>query len=639
MMNDYWGKRYEELMNRAIHKGDKLNERLDKIYAQELAKITQLITAWHRRYARANNVTLAEARKRLQRKEAEELQWTVAEYIKNGSADNLTGTIKLQLENASINYHITRLQALQTQMIMHINDLYTREEQEIRTTLGEVLQSSYTRSLYEQERIRKKLDTFSTLPRDEVERMLGTAYASDGLNFSERTWKNRDKLIQEVEQVITTGLIRGRNSQRESRELASRIYDELQINDITERMADKWKNASRASKRIIITESSFFANEGVAKSCAELDIDKYQLIATLDTRTSSICQTMDLQVFNFSEKKTGVNYPPFHPHCRTVAAPYDEYKDESETRIARDKNGRNIYIPHDMTYKEWYNKYITEEQDTDLSETEPNSDGSNKPLTKNTEIKQAIKGYEKPIRDTINNAHVSTTKTIWNKYEDKLKVATLRPKKGAYFSPGEGIAINLAKDKAREGKNEKWATFFHENGHQIDFLARIDQDDPAGLYFSATYNHGAFRKSIEADWEVLLARLKQADGVHAVPYWKLDADGKPKKGARKRMNWKRAEAILYDEIVEKFKADGKERRAKDTVSDIITGLTKNKIRIGGYHSNSYWNEDWNNVTYEAFAEFYSASVRGGKELEIIKEYFPKAYITFMDMLEELSKDE
>lgn len=43
------------------------------------------------------------------------------------------------------------------------------------------------------------------------------------------------------------------------------------------------------------------------------------------------------------------------PGCRCTEIPYME--DES-TRFARDSKGKGIEVPSDMTYKEWYNKYV-----------------------------------------------------------------------------------------------------------------------------------------------------------------------------------------------------------------------------------------------------------------------------------------
>lgn len=55
----------------------------------------------------------------------------------------------------------------------------------------------------------------------------------------------------------------------------------------------------------------------------------------------------------------GVNYPPFHVNCRTVAVPHYPTTDTARmTRAARDAEDNPITVPADMKYEEWYETYI-----------------------------------------------------------------------------------------------------------------------------------------------------------------------------------------------------------------------------------------------------------------------------------------
>ena len=80
---------------------------------------------------------------------------------------------------------------------------------------------------------------------------------------------------------------------------------------------------------------------------------KYKIVATLDSRTSKICQQMDGKVFNVSEAKEGVNFPLFHPNCRTTTIPYFE-KDEIDRLYAKAKRvSGSDFIDSDITYDKW----------------------------------------------------------------------------------------------------------------------------------------------------------------------------------------------------------------------------------------------------------------------------------------------
>ena len=48
-----------------------------------------------------------------------------------------------------------------------------------------------------------------------------------------------------------------------------------------------------------------------------------------------------------------------HRSCRgTRIIYYEDEEDENNTRFARDKNGKRIEIPSNMTFNEWKKKYI-----------------------------------------------------------------------------------------------------------------------------------------------------------------------------------------------------------------------------------------------------------------------------------------
>ena len=90
-------------------------------------------------------------------------------------------------------------------------------------------------------------------------------------------------------------------------------------------------------------------------------IEQYQILAILDDRTSDICQEMDGTIVPLNEKEVGINYPPFHPNCRTTTIPYFEPDEIDEKygsigiRLAKDKNDNYYEVSANITYKEWQN--------------------------------------------------------------------------------------------------------------------------------------------------------------------------------------------------------------------------------------------------------------------------------------------
>ena len=113
------------------------------------------------------------------------------------------------------------------------------------------------------------------------------------------------------------------------------------------------------AENLVLTETAFFKSKSTLDGFREMGVKEYQNDATLDNKTSDICQHIDGTHFLVSEYKPGITAPPFHNRCRTVAIPY--FNDEftvNETRAARDKDGDIYSVPGDIKYAEWKNKYV-----------------------------------------------------------------------------------------------------------------------------------------------------------------------------------------------------------------------------------------------------------------------------------------
>ena len=75
---------------------------------------------------------------------------------------------------------------------------------------------------------------------------------------------------------------------------------------------------------------------------------------------------MDGKHFSMSEYNPGVTAPPLHPNCRSVTVPYnvaiEKLIGDSGERAARDEDGNTVYVPGDITYKDWYKQFVEGEK-------------------------------------------------------------------------------------------------------------------------------------------------------------------------------------------------------------------------------------------------------------------------------------
>lgn len=340
--SEYWQKRFELLEQAAHQQGVQCYADIEKQYRQAQKQLEGQIAAWYQRFASNNGITLAEAKRMLNAKELAELKWDVNQYIQYGQENAINGTWVKQLENASARFHISRLEALKLQTQQSIEVMFGNQLDSIDSTMRNVYKSGYYHTAYE---IQKGVGVgwdFSALDDKQISKVINKPWAVDGKNFSERIWGNRQKLVNELNNTLTQNIILGKDPQKA-------------IDEIARKMNTSKTNAGR----LVMTEEAFFSSAAQKDCFDELDVEQFEIVATLDSHTSDICRGMDGKHFPMSEWKVGVTAPPFHVHCRSTTVPYfDDEFDAVGERAARGADGKTYYVPADMTYEQWSKKFV-----------------------------------------------------------------------------------------------------------------------------------------------------------------------------------------------------------------------------------------------------------------------------------------
>ena len=340
MSNNYWTKRFEEEEKQRNISNKAYAKEIEKQYKIAENKIKSDIEKWYIRIADNNQISLADAKKLLTKDELKEFKWTLAEYTQKAKS----GAWKKELENASARVHIQRLEALQLQVKNSIEILKNKENEMLEDYLIKNYKDTYYHSLYEISKGLNLKTSFTTLDRNKINQVIGKPWLSDGKTFSDRIWQDKEQLINTLRTKITQSFITGST------------LDEA-VEDISKFVSDKIKNKEYVARRLLETESAAYASKAQIEAFKSIDVEKYEIVATLDLHTSEICQEMDGKVFNISDQEIGVTVPPFHSHCRTVIAPYF---DDEPTRVSRDENGEYKEVKY-MNYKEWKDQYVKKE--------------------------------------------------------------------------------------------------------------------------------------------------------------------------------------------------------------------------------------------------------------------------------------
>ena len=350
----YWKKRFELLEQSQNQIGLDCFADIEKQYRKAQRRIEAQIRAWYQRFADNNQISLADARRMLTKKELEELKWDVNEYIRYGEENAVNGTWMKQLENASARYHISRLEAIQLQMQQSLEVMFGNQLDSIDSTMRDIYKSGYYHTAFE---IQKGVGIgwdFGTLDEKHISKVINKPWAVDGKNFSERVWSNRQKLVNELNNELTKNIILGQDPQKA-------------IDAISKRM-----NVSKNSAgRLVMTEEAFFSSAAQKDCFDELDVEQFEIVATLDSHTSEICRDMDGKHFPMSQWEVGVTAPPFHVYCRSTTVPYfdDDFDDIGE-RAARGEDGKTYYVPANMTYHQWEKGFVDGDK-SELQEVTP----------------------------------------------------------------------------------------------------------------------------------------------------------------------------------------------------------------------------------------------------------------------------
>lgn len=330
---NYWIKRQEQLFLQSEKSIDEYYAGLKKAFEQAKKEIQFVINDFYAQYAKENRISYTEAQKRLNKAEIGKLR----DYI--NKVNETMGTYNLELSNMSIKARITRYEALQMQIDAILQYLYSIDyEIKGAKSLMHIYEDNYRQMWYNFDVYTGFHHEFAQINPYDVEQLI--AYPFNGQNFSERLWKQKDYLQSKLKEALTTVLVLGQDPAR-----LSKVF------------AKAFQAREYEAYRLLHTETSFVMEQSTLASYKESGVEQYQILATLDNKTSQICRDQDGKIYKVEDATVGTNYPPFHMFCRTTTVP--DYGEKSEgVRMARDSTGKAVEVPADMTYREWEKKYI-----------------------------------------------------------------------------------------------------------------------------------------------------------------------------------------------------------------------------------------------------------------------------------------
>lgn len=239
--------------------------------------------------------------------------------------------LEYNVTNEAMDISIQDKAKLKKQMNELINDVfkgeYESEKDIITSTLNNVAKDSYYSSCF----IYQLGISYTLKPvkQDVLDDIINKKI--NGKIYSSRIWKNKNNVAKTLKKEINDFL----NGKTDVNTISKNIKNRFDVN----------YNVSNRLVRTEIAKVQCQANEVWAN---EHNIKKQLFCATLDRKTSKICQSLDGKIYDFYDKNKKI--PPLHPNCRSCLIDIvDGWK--PKTRLDNETKQRINY----KSYEEWKN--------------------------------------------------------------------------------------------------------------------------------------------------------------------------------------------------------------------------------------------------------------------------------------------
>lgn len=574
---DYWAQRMKNMEDALLDQSYSYVENLDAQFRAAEAEIERQMSAWYRRFAANNDITLADAKRLLNSDELAEFHWTVEEYIKHGEENALTGAWMKELENASARVHISRLDALKIQLQQQAELLYSNQLDYLDTVTRQAYAGSYYHTAYE---IQKGLGvgwTMQAVNENTIKKVLSRPWTTDGQTFRDRCWTNKQSLVNSVNTQLTQMIIRGEPPDK----AISAIAKQFEV------------SRSKAG-RLVMTESAYFSSTAQQDCFNALGVEQYRIVASFDRDTCSLCAQLDGKVFRMSDYQVGLTAPPFHPWCRCCTCPYYADMEGIGERWTRNPDGTTKKIPANTTFDEWRQSFV-QGPTPGLQTQAPGATITAKTTPHFQNVVQGLPSAPSGYTDALEQHYAAgnqTAQAVFERYVQPGSVADGAFSGTPHFdSRIQKVKMNFAADM--KDPRGPATTFFHEHGHFVDFTSC------AGSGYTSLRTPD-FGDALKKDFEAYVKATMKANGT------------------RKKTD---AYTIIARELMD---AD------HNAISDLFGGLSRNKARGNYGHATRYWTY-YGMLEKEAFAHMFAAQFDAGR-YALMQKYFPTALAEFEKLL-------
>lgn len=297
--NSYWVNRENEALKNRITDEKAYKERVEEIYSNMLDSTEKEINAFFGKYAKSENITLAEAKARVSSLDVKAFERKAKRYVEDREFSTQANE-ELRLYNATM--RINRLEMLKANIGLEL----IAGHEELNRFMGDILKGRTEDELKRQAGILGKTIKNNA---QTVDAIVNSSFHN--ATFSDRIWLYQDLLKANLDKQLQQGLIAGKSPKALARDLKN-TFEVSTFN----------------AERLMTTELARVQTEAQKQSFERNGFEEYTFLA--NSGCCGDCQAHNGKHFKVKDMMPGDNAPPVHPLCRCSTAAYSDRKEYDE---------------------------------------------------------------------------------------------------------------------------------------------------------------------------------------------------------------------------------------------------------------------------------------------------------------------
>lgn len=334
----YWKKRKAQQMYEYMRTAEETAEELEEVYRKAAHHIQKEAKKVFEKYQTRYDLTRKEAEILLKQMKSPE---DIRELKRLLKLEPKNEELLKELESQSYGFRLNNLSNLYGQLDAIVLPMIAAERQKTMRLYEKLAEEAYYQSVFDIQQYAGYGFDFKALDAKNIKKVLSTRWL--GKNFSQRIWDNTHDLAAAVKKELLINLLTGRP-----------------LKKAQDAIMEKFEAGAGVARRLVRTESCYICNQMHLQGYEACGVKKYIYLAILDLKTSLTCRNLDKKRFPVAEAQVGKNFPPMHPWCRstTLADMPDALLKKLKQSTIDPQTGQRITVPGDMTYHQWYEKYV-----------------------------------------------------------------------------------------------------------------------------------------------------------------------------------------------------------------------------------------------------------------------------------------